>query len=326
MLCFDGTDPVEALRKNVERAVALRRTWVASSETTGYRVINGEGDFIPGLIVDVYDKVWVVQVSTKGMALLRDQVLEMLRAHLPVDRIYEKSIMPSRQEEGLPPTENWLLGEPRALAPFLEHGMRFMAAVVDGQKTGFFLDQRAMRARVRGLASGRRVLNCFCYSGAFSVAALFGGAQQVTSVDISEAAIALTKEHIELNGFETTSHRCVAGDVFDFLRTEPLDYELVILDPPAFCKKKQDVVPACRGYKDINRLAMKGMPSGALLLTSSCSHYVDDELFQKVVFQASVEAGRRVRILDRHHLAADHPENLCHPEGHYLKSLLLLVE
>lgn len=326
MLCFDATDPLEAIRRHVQRAVSLRQALVCSPDTNGYRVINGEGDFLPGIVVDVYDDVWVVQVATRGMELLRDEVLAALRTHLTPRKIYEKSVMPSRQEEGLKPVTSWLMGDPEPSIPFLEHGMRFFASVVDGQKTGFFLDQRAMRQRIRQLAADKRMLNCFCYSGAFSIAALMGGATQVTSVDISEQAIAQTKEHVSANGFDPNSQRFVVGDVFDFLRTEPLDYNLVVLDPPAFSKKRQDVVQACRGYKDINRLAMKGMPSGSLLLTCSCSHYVDDNLFQKVVFQASVEAGRQVRILDRHHLAADHPENICHPEGHYLKSLLLSIE
>lgn len=325
MVCFGSADPIETIKAAICRAVALRKTLFMGQDTDGYRVINGEGDFLPGLVVDRYGDTLVVQISTKGIELLRDVILETLIENLHPEQIYEKSTMPSRAEEGLQPYERWHRGGPENKVLFSENGMRFYASVVEGQKSGFFLDQREMRQQIRRLAKGRRVLNCFSYSGAFTVAALMGGAAATTSVDVSSKALDFAKDHVALNGFDADGQSFRAEDVFDYLRQDSLDYGLVILDPPAFSKKRHDVVQACRGYKDINRLAMKGMPSGSYLLTSSCSHFVDDGLFQKVVFQASVEAGKRVQILDRHHYAADHPENICHPEGHYLKSLLLWV-
>ncbi len=326
MVSFGPSDPLAAIADNVGKAVALRHRLLDGSQTTGYRVINGEGDFLPGIIVDRYDSVLVVQVSTLGMTLLQEDIINQLVNELGVTSVLEKSTMGARGEEGLEPIQRWLHGAPVAKVVFCENGLQYIADLVDGQKTGFFLDQREMRQQVRALAKDRRVLNCFSYSGAFSVAALAGGAKETTSVDISSKAIDLAQEHITLNGFKADQQQFIAADVFEYLRRGSLDYDLVILDPPAFVKRRSDVVKACRGYKDINRLAIKGMPKGSLLLTSSCSHFVDDNLFQKVVFQASTEAGRRVRIIDRHHYAADHPENIFHPEGHYLKSLLLWID
>ncbi|MBS0655614.1 MAG: class I SAM-dependent rRNA methyltransferase, partial [Verrucomicrobia bacterium] len=194
-------------------------------------------------------------------------------------------------------------------------------------KTGFFLDHREMRQWVRQLAKGKRVLNAFSYTGGFTVYALAGGATRVDSVDISKEAVAKACAHVTLNGFDAESQGFVCEDLFVFLREQAtLPYDLVILDPPAFAKRQKDVVQACRGYKDINRLAMQKMPPHSLLLTCSCSHFVDEELFQKVLFQAALEAGRQVRIIGRHRLAVDHPINIFHPESNYLKSFLLFIE
>lgn len=183
-----------------------------------------------------------------------------------------------------------------------------------------------MRQWVRQLAIGKRVLNAFSYTGGFSVYALAGGAKSVDSVDISQEAIEAVKRHVNLNGWDTQGLGFFCEDVFAFLRENELPYDLVILDPPAFAKRQKDVIPACRGYKDINRLAMQKMPSQSLLLTCSCSYYVDEELFQKVLFQAALEAHREVRIVGCHRLAPDHPINLYHPESSYLKSFLLFLE
>jgi 23S rRNA (cytosine1962-C5)-methyltransferase len=236
-------------------------------------------------------------------------------------------VIPSRREEGLLDEEGVLYGTlPTDELVVRENGLLFAVSVVEGQKTGFFLDHREMRHGIRLISSGKRVLNCFGYTGGFSVYAAAGGAKQVDTVDISGGAIAGARRNMELNGFSSAAHQFVEGDVFAFLRESPLDYDIVILDPPAFAKKKKDIVQACRGYKDINRIALQKMPKGSILLTSSCSYYVDPVLFQTVVFQAAVEAGRQVKIIGRHQLAFDHPINLCHPEGEYLKSLLLYVE
>ena len=202
----------------------------------------------------------------------------------------------------------------------------FTANVAVSQKTGFFLDLREMRRLVKSLASGRRLLNAFCYTGAFSVAALAGGAVFAHSVDSSAAALEVAKRTLNLNGFFEERSRFEVADVFDFLRRPTPAYDFIILDPPAFAKKKSDVVAACRGYKDINRLALKKVAEDGLLLTFSCSHFVDERLFRQVVFQAASEAGRRARIIQKHRLALDHPVNIYHPESEYLKGLLLYVE
>lgn len=201
-----------------------------------------------------------------------------------------------------------------------------MVDIVGGQKTGFFLDQREMRQWVRGLSKDKRVLNCFGYTGGFSVYALAGGASEVVTVDISEQAIAMAEKNIAMNGGKKKNAPCVAADAFAWLRENELPFDLIILDPPAFAKQKNDVVQACRGYKDINRLAIQKIPAGGMILTSSCSYHVDEKLFQQVVFQAAHEADRRARVIGRHRLAPDHPINIFHPEGEYLKSMLLFVD
>jgi 23S rRNA (cytosine1962-C5)-methyltransferase len=260
------------------------------------------------------------------MEKLKPLIIEELQSLIAPRSIYEKSLLPTRKSEGLLPHAGLLWGEAIQPVEVLENGLKFVVDIADGQKTGFFCDHREMRSKVRSLSQGKRVLNCFAYSGGFSVYALAGGATAVDSVDLSAAAIAQAKENVALNGFEVEPQAFHVTDVFEFLRTQNLDYDLVILDPPAFAKKQKDIVAACRGYKDINRVAMQKMPAGSWLLTCSCSHHVDEALFQKVLFQASVEAGRKVRIASRHIMAADHPISLCHPESEYLKSFLLFVE
>ncbi len=324
MVSFGEADPFEAMERHLDQALALRNRFIDPKETNGFRVVNGEGDFLPGLIVDRYADTVVIQIGTLGMDRLRDWWVDLLRRKLQPARIYEKSNAPARKEEGLITAESWLYGDSEDLVEIREHGMKLLVPVMSGQKTGMFLDHREMRRLIRVLAREQTVLNCFAYTGAFSVAAMLGGACSVTSVDISEKAISVAKENLALNGF--ANQNFVTDDVFEFLRGDALQYSFVILDPPAFVKKRQDVVAGCRGYKDINRIAMQKMPAASLLLTSSCSQFVDDGLFQQVVFQASVEAGREVRILDRHHFAPDHPVNLAHPEGSYLKSLLLYLQ
>lgn len=323
MLSFGSGDPLKAFIDNLKAALDLRKLLFADGRTTAYRLVNGEGDCLPGLIIDRYDDVCVLQIATKGMERLKPLVLQFLNENLKPRALYEKSQLPSRKEEGLPPFSGLLEGDDVDLIQIRENGLKFLVSIKEGQKTGFFLDHRLMREEIRHLAKDRRVLNCFSYTGGFSVYAAAGGAAQVDSVDISEKATLLGEENARLNGLDGL--RFFSDDVFKFLRNDPLNYDLIILDPPAFAKKQKDIIQACRGYKDINRLAMQKMPPNSLLLTCSCSYYVDEPLFQKVIFQASVEAGRTVKIIGRHHLAPDHPINLCHPEGDYLKSLLLFI-
>jgi 23S rRNA (cytosine1962-C5)-methyltransferase len=326
MVSFDLTPPLESIEKALIRAINLRKALFKNSQTNAYRLINGEGDFIPGLVVDLYRDVLVIQISTLGVELLKDWLVQKLIGLLSPQAVYEKSTLSSRREEKLQPVEGVLWGTMPSEIEIQENGIRFIVIPQEGQKTGFFLDQREMRNRIHECAKNKRILNCFSYTGGFSIAALTGGAKEVVSVDSSEKAIQLAERNTILNGLFLTNHRLSNDDVFTFLRENPLDYDLVILDPPAFAKKQRDVNTACRGYKDINRLAMQKMPSASWLLTCSCSYYVDEPLFQKVIFQAAVEAKRSVRIMARHQLAPDHPINICHPEGHYLKSLFLYLD
>lgn len=326
MLSFDATPPLQALEQRLEAAWQMRQQWFDPQQTNAYRLVNGEGDGIPGLVLDYYDQTIVLQSSTKGIDRLKPWIVKWLNHRLHPHTIYEKSLLPSRREEGLQEAQGYLSGLEQARLSFKENGLLFTASLEKSQKTGFFLDHREMRHWIRQLAKGKRVLNAFSYTGGFSVYALAGEAQQVDSVDISEEAVEAARQHVEMNGLESGKHRIFCEDVFQFLRQRELPYDLVILDPPAFAKKQKDVIAACRGYKDINRLAMQKMPAQSLLLSCSCSHHVNEELFQKVLFQAAWEAQRQVRIVGRHRLAPDHPINVFHPESHYLKSFLLFLD
>lgn len=326
MLSFDDTPPLETLRRNLDSAIAFRKQLFENTSTNAYRLVNGEGDLIPGLVIDRYGETVVIQISTLGIERLRHWIVDYLQKKLNPRIIFEKSLLPSRKEEGLEPIQRQLYGPDIKEIQIQENGLKFLISLTDSQKTGFFLDHREMRQWVRSLVQGKRVLNCFAYTGGFSLYALAGGAISVDSVDISASAIEYAQKNLSLNHFSPDKSRCFVADVFEFLRTRPLNYEFIILDPPAFAKSKKDIVPACRGYKDINRVAMSKMIKGSFLLTSSCSYYVDESLFQKVIFQAAREANRTVRIIGRHRLGADHPINICHPEGDYLKSLLLYIE
>lgn len=324
MLNFEDKPPQQSLIDHCNQALALRKTLFNEKITNAYRVINGEGDLLPGLIIDKYDDYLAIQISTFGMQKLKPLIIDWASKTFNPKGIYEKSRLPSRKEEGLPEEEGILQGHIPNEIEILENGLKFHVSIKEGQKTGFFLDHREMRHWIGQFSKGRRVLNCFSYTGGFSVYAAASGAADVTSVDISSQAVKMVETNLALNGLKPQNN--IAEDVFEFLRKDPLNYDLVILDPPAFAKRQKDVIPACRGYKDINRLAMQKMPKNSLLLTCSCSYHVDEELFQKVVFQAATEAGRTVKIIGRHRMALDHPINICHPEGDYLKSLFLFIE
>ena len=324
MLSFDRTPPLKAVEQRLAEALALRRKLVEPG-TNAERLVNAEGDGLPGLIVDRYDDVLVLQIATLGMEKLKPVIVDHLIRTLAPRSIHEKSDQPARREEGLPDFEGHLYGEEVQEVEIREDGLHFLVEIRGSQKSGFYLDLREARKLVRSVAEGRRVLNCFCYTGGFSVAALAGGAAAVDSVDSSAPALSVARRNLLLNGFSETRNSLITADVFAYLRQETPAYDLVILDPPAFAKKKADVVAACRGYKDINRLALKKTGAYGLLLTLSCSHFVDEALFRQVVFQAAAEAGRDARIIQKHRLAYDHPINVYHPESEYLKGFLLHV-
>ncbi|MFI5180519.1 MAG: class I SAM-dependent rRNA methyltransferase [Thermoanaerobaculia bacterium] len=310
--------------RRVLDAIALRER-VVPPETTGYRVVNAEGDFLPGLVVDRYGEVLAVQAPTEGTERARPLWLEALRERFPGATIVQKNDLASRAAEGLGTADELLAGAsvpPRA--EFRERGLAFVADLAGGQKTGFFLDQRENRDLVRRHAAGRRVLNLFSYSGAFGVAALAGGAVAVTNVDTSAPALDLARENHRANGQERASF--VAADVFEDLRVRAAageTWDLIVTDPPAFAKRRGDVERACRGYKDVNRLALALLAPGGLLLACSCSGPIDAGLFQKVLFSAALDAGVSARILEKRGAGPDHPVSVDCPEGEYLKAFLL---
>ncbi len=325
VLTFLQESAEEAIAKKIDQAIALRAAIFDFSQTNCYRLINAEGDGIPGLIVDVYDTVLSIQINTCGIERMRDFLISLLVEKLKPQAIFEKSISSARKQEGLLPTQGFVYGTSPDEIRVLENGIAFQVALEKGQKTGFFLDQREMRQLISRLAKGKRVLNCFSYSGGFSIYALKAGACHVTSIDCNEDALRLAKINTEINGLDLKNHEIQQADVFEYLRNTPLAFDLAVLDPPAFAKKKNDIIAACAGYKEINRLCFEKLPPKSFLLTSSCSHMIDPELFQNVVFQAALDAGRDVQIVSGHIQAADHPISLMHPEGLYLKSLLIYI-
>lgn len=329
VISFDETPPLDSLQKKLEAALAFRKDIFAHfpQQTNAYRLINGEGDGIPGLIVDLYDRIAVFQSSTLGIDKLKSWFVDYLVQHLKLEAIYEKSLSSSRLLEKIPFKEGFIYGKTEDEVFFKENGFTYTFSLKSSQKTGFFLDQREMRVWVKQLAYGKKVLNAFSYTGGFTLSALAGGAFSLDSVEISKSALEREKHHLVLNDLSATKHQSFNENVFDFLQRMPsASYDFIILDPPAFIKKKSDLIPGCRGYKEINRLAIQKSLPKTYLLTASCSSYMDATLFQKVIFQASVEAKREVRIIGSHRLALDHPISPFHPEGHYLKSLLLYIE
>ena len=324
--------PLDAVlvAERLREAAALRAT-VVPPHTDGYRLVNAEGDFLPGLVVDRYGGVLSVQATTEGTESARDLWLPALVEHLPGATIVQRNDLASRKGEGLPLEDEVLLGGPvPARAPFREHGLNFVAELAGGQKTGFFLDQRENRHLVRGLSAGRRVLNLFSYSGAFGVAALAGGASRVVHVDVSASALDLARENHRANGQGVDEPGAPAGtvcaDVFEDLRARVAareTWDLIVTDPPAFAKRRGDVDRACRGYKDVNRLALQLLAPGGLLLACSCSGPVDADLFQKVLFAAALDAGCEARLLEKRGAGPDHPVSIDCPEGAYLKAFLL---
>ena len=325
VVSFGAEDPYDAIKKNIDHACRLRQELLQKG-TNAFRLINGEGDLLPGLIVDQYDKSLVVQSGTLGMDHLLEFVCEILSNQGRYTAIYEKSTGGSRKEEGLNERVEVLYGSDQLEIAVLENHFKFIVDWRRGQKTGFFLDQRSMREVVMKHSLNRRVLNAFCYTGGFSVYALAGGAEIVDSIDISERATEMTQRHLAINGFQKEKNRTICEDVFEFLSQGELNYNFVILDPPAFAKKKKDIPKAIAGYRMINQRAMEKMPSQSLLLTCSCSYYVNEEKFREMLFQAAREAKRGVKIVGRHISGMDHPSNLFHPEGDYLKSYLLYLD
>lgn len=328
MWTFDPGEEVDErfFRDRIGRAVEARRRLGIDRQTDAIRLVNAESDGLPGLIVDRYGDVIVCQLLTQGAERWRDVILAELGRCLSPATIYERSDAPVRQKEGLAPVNRLAAGQdPPERVEVREGDLRFLVDVRQGHKTGFYIDQRENRALVAEHVSGKSVLNCFAYSGGFAVAALAGGADHVTNVEISGPAVSLCARNLERNGFGGERFDNIEGDVFKVLRSfrdADRRFDAVVLDPPKFTDARQHLDNACRGYKDINLLAIKLLTPGGLLFTFSCSGLVGPELFQKVVFDAALDSGRDVRIVRRMTQGPDHPVALHFPEAGYLKGLV----
>ena len=289
-----------------------------------YRLIHGEGDMMPGLIIDIYGRTAVIQAHSVGMHLLRHTIAEQLIKAMEgrIDNVYYKSESTISFVE---PENGFLIGG-SDVNTAMENGLTFHVDWLSGQKTGFFVDQRDNRSLVERYARGRHVLNMFCYTGGFSVYAMRGGAELVHSVDASQKAIDLTRRNVALNFPDDQRHEAYCEDAFKFLDNTLVTYDLVILDPPAFAKHRGAIHNALKGYTRLNNKAFEKIAKGGLLFTFSCSQVVTKDQFRAAVFTAAAQAHRRVRILHQLHQPADHPINIYHPEGEYLKGLVLYVE
>jgi 23S rRNA (cytosine1962-C5)-methyltransferase len=315
-------------RERVERAVALRRGWFDDTRCNAYRLINGEGDGLPGLVADRFGACVVVQFHTLGMETRRDAVLGALRDALMPGAIVERSDLEVRRKEGLTPTPPRLLeGElPSGGVEIVENELRYRVDPLAGQKTGFFLDQRENRAAVGRLAAGRRVLNAFAYTGGFTLAALRGGATEAISVESSAPALAALQVNLALNGLDAGSHQSVGADVGDYLEQAVQSsrrFDLVILDPPAFVKQRAGLESGLKAYRRLNRQALHLLSPGGILVTACCSSHVSVEDWEGVVFMAARTEGRSMQVLRESFHPLDHPVLLQCPEGRYLKCLIV---
>jgi len=310
-------------RMRIRSAVSLRQK-IVTTGTTACRLINAEGDGLPGLIIDRYDRYLVLSISTAGMEKHRQEILEAVISEMKPLGIYERSEGRARQLEGLVDKVGIVHGEAFPdMIEIVENHLHFRVDAVSGQKTGFFLDQRLNRELMEKYSRRSKVLNCFSYTGAFSVYCLRGGAEYVVSVDSSPQANEVARWNLQRNGYSPDEHPVIREDVFKYLRETDGRFDLIILDPPAFAKSKKDVAKAARGYKEINLQASKLLRDGGMLATFSCSNYVDETLFEKIVSGAVRDAGKTAGLLQRLGPGPDHPTNLAHPEGRYLKGLLI---
>ncbi len=318
-------ETAEYWAEKIRRALWLRQEMVISGKTNAYRLIHAEGDFMPGVIVDIYKDVAVVQLLIKATEQRKELIIEALRLN-GYFKVYAKTKSSSRNIEAVEMKAGWLTEDKEESIVICEHGLEFEVDFIKGQKTGFFLDQRENRLLVQQLAREKTVLNAFSYTGGFSVYAIAGNAREVHSLDISSDAIEMAARNVNLN-FPGANHKGIAQDCFDYLRDMPDQYyDLIILDPPAFAKNAKAVENASRGYKQINLRAFNKIRKGGIVFTFSCSQNIDTDLFRKIIFSAAADSGRNIRIIYQLHQPADHPVNIYHPEGEYLKGLVLWVE
>ncbi|MBR5197424.1 MAG: class I SAM-dependent rRNA methyltransferase [Alistipes sp.] len=332
VLTFEREDINQAWwNRRIAEARTLRETLglIGNEATTCYRLIHGEGDLLPGLVVDVYERTAVVQCHSVGMYHSRQAIATAIREAYgnDIEAIYDKSsqTLPFKAELGA--IDGYLWGRTAERDNIvLENGLKFKVNWEEGQKTGFFIDQRVNRDLVRQYAKGRKVLNTFCYTGGFSVAALAGGAKEVVSIDLSERAVKLAEENAIINFGSDAPHKAIACNAVEYLKDIDSDYDLIILDPPAFAKHHKVLGNALQGYKKINARALEKIAPGGILFTFSCSQAVSRDLFRTTIFTAAAIARRKVRIIGQLTQPADHPINIYHPEGEYLKGLVVYVE
>ena len=327
---FDQQEPVDNgfFVRRLEQAMSLRRSVLDFTTTNSYRLIASESDGLPGVTIDVYNTVAVVQLLSAGADKQRKKIVWALNKVLPECAVYERSDVDVRKKEGLEPVTGPLSGEPPQQVEILENNIRINVDIINGHKTGFYLDQRDSRARAGHYAKDKSVLNCFSYTGTFSCYALAGGATSVTNVDVSDSALSLAAKHIRLNKLDEAKSEMVNGDVFEVLRQyheQHRQFDMVILDPPKFVDSKASLNRAARGYKDINMYGIHAVKPGGFLLTFSCSGLMPADLFQKIVADAALDAGRTVKIVERLTQATDHPVITTYPEGYYLKGLVCQV-
>jgi 23S rRNA (cytosine1962-C5)-methyltransferase len=308
--------------EKLQSAWELRLKILNLEVTNAFRVIHGEGDGISGLIIDYYDKNWVIQAHSTGVFLQMEQIAEAIKSDFPdyCETIYCKSsgTLPNTG------TDYFLFGN-KVEAVAKENNILFSVNWVEGQKTGFFLDQRENRKLLGEFSKGKKVLNTFCYTGGFSIYAMNAGAELVTSVDISQKAVDLAARNMELN-FPNANHKAVADDVFNFMKENHQIYDVIVLDPPAFAKSIKSKHTATQAYKRLNIAGLKALAPNGILFTFSCSQVIDDVLFYNTIAAAAIETGRNIRVLHKLEQGPDHPTNIYHPEGHYLKGLVLFVE
>jgi 23S rRNA (cytosine1962-C5)-methyltransferase len=316
---------IDFFKERISQAFFLREKWL-KGRTNAYRAINGEGDFLPGLIIDRYGEIFVLQCLTSGMERLKGLLADILINDFHPQSLYERSDVPTRREEGLSEISGLLYGKdiPDQIE-IEEYGCRFKVNVKRGQKTGFYLDQRENRFELKELSREKKILDCFCYTGAFSIHTGLGGAKEMTLVDSSEEALDMAEMHFNINHLEKIPHQLIRGDAFEVMRSIDYGYDIIILDPPPFAKKKGHLQGALRGYKDLNLQAFRLLKKEGLLFTFSCSHHINWNLFQKIVFSAAVDVGKKVQLIGRRGHPIDHPIHSCHPEGEYLRGLICRV-
>lgn len=312
------------------QAAQQLRDWLAHRDNLdSYRLIAGESDGLPGITIDRFGNFLVLQLLSAGAEYQRAALITALQTCYPGCAIYDRSDVSVRKKEGLELAQGVVLGEtPPELLPITEHGMKLLVDIQTGHKTGYYLDQRDSRLATRRYAEDRRVLNCFSYTGGFAVSALMGNCREVISVDTSQAALDVAKQNVELNGLDLSKAQFLRDDVFKLLRRyrdEGEKFDLIVMDPPKFVENKNQLMGACRGYKDINMLAMQLLNPGGMLMTFSCSGLMPTELFQKLIADAAVDAKRDVQIIEQFRQAADHPVISSYPEGLYLKGFACRV-